>query len=478
MNLEEYSSYDGLGLAALVRDKEVKAEELVDLASQAIERVNPRLNAIVHRVDPTDLPVANADGPFAGVPFLLKDLGHNWAGAPSTMGSRIGTGLKFERDGPIASRFKHAGYQLIGVTASPEFGVNAVTENILHGPTRNPWNPDKSPGGSSGGAAAAVAAGIVPVAHATDGGGSIRLPAAWCGLVGLKPSRGRNPYGSASTSDGNSWVVAGHIVSRTLRDTVATLDVTSGPTSGDYISLPKRTDSFVKSMADSPRKLRVALCTRFQDAPVTDPDCVRTAVEAAKHLESLGHTVEEAVPGISYAEMSGVCFELFLAGAAEGILAVSAATGIPADEHHLEPHTLATLQYAKTRSSLDFRKALNRMVWMSREMARFHESFDVLLTPAVSQLPCDIGLYESSRYAGGGVDYWNVEGPLYAFSPLASVTGQPAIVLPFPIEGCPLPAGIQLSADIGDEATLFQLGAQLESTRPWSHIRPSIHVAS
>jgi amidase len=267
MNLDEYTKYDALGLAALVRDRQVTSAELADLAFQAMERVDPQLNSIVHRVNPQDFPVANADGPFAGVPFLLKDLGHNWAGVPSTMGSRIGIGLKFEKDGPIATRFKQAGYQLVGVSSSPEFGGNAVTESFLHGPTRNPWDLSKSPGGSSGGAAAAVAAGIVPAAHATDGGGSIRLPAAWCGLVGLKPSRGLNPYGSINTSDGNSWVVAGHIVSRTLRDTVAALDATSGPMPGDFIALPKRTESFLSSLATSPKKMKIAVCTRFKNGP-------------------------------------------------------------------------------------------------------------------------------------------------------------------------------------------------------------------
>lgn len=478
MNLEEYCSYDGLGLAALVRDRRVTPRELAELATQALERVNPQLNAVVHRVEPSQLQVANGNGPFAGVPFLLKDVGHGWAGVPSTMGSRIGIGLSFEKDGPIASRFRQAGFQVIGVSASPEFGSNAVTESFLYGPTRNPWDPGKSPGGSSGGAAAAVAAGIVPVAHATDGGGSIRLPAAWCGLVGLKPSRGVNPYGSPSTSDGNAWVVAGHVVSRTLRDTVAALDATSGPVPGDFIPLPKRVETYLSGLTRTPKKLRVALCTRFKDAPLTDPECVRTATEAARHLQSLGHIVEEVVPDISYEEMSRVCFELFIPGMAEGILAVSKATGRPADRNHLEPHVLATIEYARTQTLEVFRSALNRMVWMSREMARFHERFDVLLTPAVSQVPCDIGVYEASRYEGTGVDFWSIEAPLYAFSPLASITGQPALVLPFPVSDCPLPTGIQISAAIGGEDTLFQLGAQIEATHPWSHLRPPIHAVS
>ena len=211
---------------------------------------------------------------------------------------------------------------------------------------------------------------------------------------------------------------------------------------------------------------------------MTDANCVRTANEAAQHLLTLGHDVEEVVPQISYDEMTSVCFELFLAGMAEGVLNVSALTGKPVDENHLEPHLLATVEYAKTRSSLDFRSALNRMVRMSREMADFHQRYDALLTPGAAQLPCNIGLYNASRYAGTGVEYWNVEGPLYAFSPLASITGQPAIVLPFPIADCPLPVGIQLSTAIGAETTLFQLSAQIESSRPWSHLRPAIHAAA
>jgi Asp-tRNA(Asn)/Glu-tRNA(Gln) amidotransferase A subunit family amidase len=201
-------------------------------------------------------------------------------------------------------------------------------------------------------------------------------------------------------------------------------------------------------------------------------------MEAARHLQELGHIVEEVVPEISYDEMSNVCFELFLPGMAEGVLAVSTATGLPADAQHLEPHVLATVEYAKTRSAMDFRKALNRMVWMSRTMARFHQQYDVLLTPAVAQLPCDIGLYNAARYEGTSIDYWETEGPLYAFSPLASITGQPAIVLPFPIEGSLMPVGIQLSTAIGDEDTLFRLSAQIEATRPWSHLRPAVHAAS
>lgn len=431
----------------------------------------------MHRVDPAAHPVANQDGPFAGVPFLLKDLGHRWAGAPTTMGSRIGKGLRYDEDGPIASRFRHAGFQLIGVAASSEFGMNAVTETLMHGATRNPWDPSLSPGGSSGGGAAAVAAGIVPVAHATDGGGSIRQPAAWCGLVGLKPSRGRNPYGSSAMSDGNAWVVAQHIVSRTLRDTAAALDQTSGPIPGDFIPLPKAARPFVEAAATDPKRLRIALCTRWRDGSQTDPACIQAAVEAAKLFQELGHIVEEVTPDISYLDMTRVCFELFLPGMSDGVLAVSAMTGIAPSADSLEPPTLATVERSRRQTVADLRGALDRMVLMSRKMAALHETYDILLTPAVSRLPCPVGKHHASTYQANSTDFWEQEGELYEFSPLASITGQPALVLPFFVDGCELPAGIQLMARNGDDALTLQLGGQLERARPWLSRRPRIHAA-
>jgi amidase len=478
MTLDEYSQLDGLALAALIRDKAISAGEVLKVALQAMERVDAQLNAIVHRVDPAAHPVANSNGSFAGVPFVLKDLGHRWAGAPSTMSSRLGVGLRFDEDGPMACRFKQAGFQLIGVAASSEFGMNAVTESVLHGPTRNPWDPTRSTGGSSGGGAAAVAAGIVPIAHATDGGGSIRQPAAWCGLVGLKPSRGRNPYGAATMSDGNAWVVAHHVVSRSLRDTAAALDETSGPLPGDFIPLPKSGEKFISAVIREPRSLRIALCTRWQNASPTDPVCVQAAVEAARCFESLGHIVEEYTPDISYLEMTRVCFELFLPGMSDGVLAVSAATGIAPTVDSLEPPTLATVERSRRQTVSELRAALDRMVWMSRRMAVLHQTYDVLLTPAVSQLPCPIGKYHADTYRHGSTDFWETEGELYAFSPLASITGQPALVLPFFIDGCPLPVGIQLMSANGDETSLFQLGGQLERVRAWHQQRPAIHVTA
>lgn len=478
MNLEEYSRFDGLGLAELIATKQVSPAEVTDAAKKAMERVNGTLNAVVHLVDPAAHPIANHDGAFAGVPFVLKDLGHRWAGAPSSMSSRLGIGLKFAEDGPIASRFKQAGFQLMGVAASSEFGMNAVTESVLHGPTRNPWDITRSTGGSSGGGAAAVAAGIVPIAHATDGGGSIRQPAAWCGLVGLKPSRGRNPYATAAMSDGNAWVVAQHVVSRSLRDTAAALDATCGPLSGDFIPVPKPAESFLSEVARKPRQLRIALCTNWLDASPTDPTCVQAAIEAAKCFERLGHIVEEYRPDISYLEMTDVCFELFLPGMSDGVLAVSEMTGIPISEDTLEPPTLATLQKSRRQTTDELRRSLDRAVWMSREMGKLHQRYDVLLTPAVSQLPCKIGEYHASTYKQGDTSFWRNEGELYAFSPLASITGQPALVLPHFVDDCPLPVGIQLMGANGDEATLFQLGGQLERERPWSGKKPPVHVAA
>jgi len=476
MQLSEYAELDATDLASAIRKGDVSAEEVAALANAAIAKLNPTLNAVVHEADPEAYAGSDLDAAFGGVPFLLKDLGHGWAGIPSTMGSRIAEGLCFESDGPIAARFKQGGLRAIGVSASSEFGMNAVVETFRHGPTCNPWDVSLSPGGSSGGAAVAVAAGIVPIAHATDGGGSIRQPAAWCGVVGLKPSRGRNPVGSNQSSDGNAWVVAHHVVSRSVRDTAVALDITSGPLPGDYVNVERPSRSFGAVTEKAPRPLRIALCTQFVEAPHTDPTCVRAARDAAQLLEELGHSIEEVTPDIGLPDMVQTCFELFLHGAAEGILSVSRMTGVAPTSASLEPPSLAVIELARTRSAASLRMALQSMIVMSRTMGSFHEQYDVLLTPAVSSLPCKLGVHHASRYEQNGGEFWDFESGLYAFSPLGSITGQPALVLPFPMPETVLPVGIQLMGRNGDDATMLQLGAQIEQARGWSHLKPAIHA--
>ncbi len=473
MHLEDYVRLDAVGLAEAIRIGRTSSAEAVELAQEAVRRVNGELNCVVEVADPA--PECASDSRLAGVPYLLKDLGHNWAGFSSTMGSRIGAGFRFTEDGPLAQRLRKAGLRPIATTNSSEFGVNGVTEPLAHGPTLNPWDKHMSPGGSSGGSAAAVAAGIVPMAHASDGGGSIRVPAAWCGLVGLKPSRGRVPLGSLADSDGNSWITAQLAVSRTLRDTAAILDIASGPCPGDYVPLAPK-PCFLDAVATPPRKLRVAVCTRFDGAPVTDPDCETAAMAAGEHCARLGHGVTHVAPSIGYDDMASVCFDLFAPAMKGEIDAVARATGLPADHTTLEPQTIATIRYGEAMSAETLIDRLNRATAMSRIMGAFMEDYDVLITPTTSRTSCRIGEFSGTRYPDDNVSFWYEEMATYAFCPLFSITGQPAMTLPLHHADSGFPVGVQLTAATGNDAVLFQLGGQLESIAPWIERRPAIHV--
>lgn len=477
MDLSEYTSHDAVGLADLVRTKAVTAAELVDVANSALDAVNPALNAVIGRIDPpVDSELARLSGAFAGVPFLLKDLGHGWAGIQCDMGSRLTQGYVETDDSSLAQRLRSSGLVPVGRTNTPEFGVNATTEPVLHGPTNNPWDPARSPGGSSGGSAAAVAAGVVPMAHATDGGGSIRMPAAWCGLVGLKPSRGRNPLGPDAADPSHS-IVAAHVISRTVRDTAAALDVSSGPAKGDFIPLSRPEQKFLRAAATPPQKLRIALCTKLKDAPEPEGPCVEAAIDAARLCESLGHEVVETRPGIPYPHISALCFDLYTATAVSRIERLSRVMGRSATSKTLEPQTLAMLTKGRVMTALDVVQAFDHQNAMSRAMGLFMDEYDVFLTPAVSRVPCMTGEFRLSEYEKNDLGYWEREMACYTFLPLASITGQPAMSLPLYWTVSGLPVGVQISAAIGNDATLLQLAGQLEEARPWSGRKPSIHAA-
>ncbi len=477
MNLDEYTEFDAVALSDLVRKQDVSSAELIACAEDAIARINPAINAVIRPVhQDRDAPIQ--DGPFTGVPFLLKDLGHNFAGIACTMGSRIGRGFVPKEDGPLAARFRAGGLRPVGVTNSSEFGINGVTEPVAFGPTRNPWDPTLSPGGSSGGSAAAVAAGIVPMAHASDGGGSIRVPAAWCGLVGLKPSRGRNPLGSGTSNDATSWVSAQHVVSRSLRDTAAALDVTSGPLPGDYIAMPRHERSFLEELKRAPERLRIALMLSWPDGPNVDEDCRLAAFDAGRLAESLGHIVEEIGPRVSYDDMSDLCRDIFLPSLAEGVERTSAATGLPMGPDTLECQTLAAIKRLQSLSAMDLKRDLSKLAAMSRQVGAFMADYDVLLTPAVSRSPVEIGRFNPESYPPDSITFWSDEMSCYAFSALSSLTGQPSMTLPLSETAEGLPVGVQINGHIGDDATLFQLAAQFEAAAPWDHRRPALHAAA
>ena len=297
---QDYDTYDGLGLAALVRRRELKSEELLETAIARVEARNPGVNAVVTRLyDRARAAIAAGlpEGPFTGVPYLLKDLGVLYAGAVTTWGSRLFANYVADHDSEITVRLKRAGLVIFGKTNTPELGLSASTEPRLFGPTRNPWNPGRSAGGSSGGAAAAVASGMLPMAHATDGGGSIRIPASCCGLFGLKPTRARNPMGP-DQGEGWSGASVGHAVTRSVRDSAALLDATSGPDVGDPYWAPPPTGPFLAEVGRDPGRLRIALTTTPWNGQAVDPECSAAAGAAAKLCAELGHVVEEARPEV------------------------------------------------------------------------------------------------------------------------------------------------------------------------------------
>lgn len=442
----------------------------------ACEKVNPHINAVVHRFDPPE--VAASTGDLAGVPFLLKDAGHRWAGAPCEMGSKLAKGFKADVDGPIAARFRAGGLRPFGVTNSSEFAINATTEPVAFGPTQNPWKLGHSVGGSSGGAAAAVAAGIVPIAHASDGGGSIRMPAAWCGLYGLKPTRGRNPAASAAASDGNAWISVHHVVSKSLRDTAVALDLTCGADPGGFVPLLKPAAKFFTELGKPPGALRIAVCDQIPGGMKADPETLKALTHAVKILQDCGHAVEQANPGIGMAEISHVCFELFLSGIADSVDAMAAATGQTPGSDTLEPQTLASYRHASHLSAKALKSALNQLVAMSRKTGAFMSNYDVFLTPATASAAVRNGLYDAASYRNDPMSFWEREMELYDFLPLASLTGEPALVVPFLTGASGLPIGLQFTAKQNGEALLFRLASQFDEARPEITALPDIHATN
>ena len=478
MNLSDYTSYDGVGLAKLVRSGAVSRADLIDAANQAMDAVNPSLNAVIGRVDPPVYALGADQAPFAGVPFLVKDLSHGWAGIQCDMGSRLARGYVPKSHTEFARRLKSSGLVVTGRTNTPEFGANGVTEPVLHGATHNPWDAARSPGGSSGGAAAAVAAGIVPFAHASDAGGSIRVPAAWCGLVGLKPTRGRNPMGPDACEAGRP-VSAHHVVSRTVRDTAAVLDVTSGPAAGDFVPLMSPGPSFLSAAELDPEPLRIALCTRLNGAPEPEHPCVEAALAAAKMCEGLGHHVDEAVPEIDYQENRVALFQPLCADDRQPDRAHGNRDGPYARRGHARAPDACDLdQRSRAVTAPEMVASLNKLSALSAAMSGFMQNYDILLTPGVSRVPCMTGEFSPADYDPDDVSFWDKEMECYTFSPLPSITGQPALVLPLYWTVSGLPVGAQLIGGFGADATVLSLAGQLERTHPWADKRPPIHAAN
>ena len=470
----EYENYDALGLAQLVRDGDVSAGEVLDAAIARAGARNPQINALCHDLHDRARAAIGAglpDGPFAGVPFLLKDLYALLDGAPICNGSRMFDGYVCDHDTELVARHKRAGLVVFGRTASPEYGLCYTTEPRVHGPTRNPWNRDRIAGGSSGGAGAAVAARVVPMAHATDGGGSIRVPASCCGLFGLKPTRARNPAGPDA---GEGWAGLGvsHAVTLSVRDSAALLDATSGPDLGDPYHAPAPARPFLDEVGAAPGRLRIAVTTDNPNGAPVHPDCRAALDEAAKLCEELGHDVSEAAPAYEKDAMGDAMMAVVGANTLATLNRRAAELGRTASEDDVERVTWSVARRGDTVTGESYVQATQTLHRVGRQLAAFFTDHDMLLTPTLAQPPIAIGAMDMMTEDLDS--YRELLSAFAAFPSLANVTGCPAMSMPLHWNTGGLPIGAMFMAPFGDEATLLRLAAQLEAARPWFHRRPPL----
>jgi amidase len=492
---KEYAQYDGIGLAQLVKKGEVSPAEICEEAITRIERVNPALNAVITPMyDLARETVQNnlPDGPFAGVPFLLKDLLGDFAGVPQTMGSKACKNYIPARDSELVKRYKQAGLVILGKTNTPEFGLLGITEPELHGPTRNPWNTDHTPGGSSGGSGAAVASGMVPLASANDGGGSIRIPAACCGLFGLKVTRGRTPSGPAH---GKTWqgAVVEHVISRSVRDSAAVLDATQGADVGAPYVISPPLQPYLNEIEQSPGRLRIAFNTQSPIGTEVHPECIQAVEHTVGLMEELGHEVDEAHPDINGQALAKSFFTLYFGEVAANTDELNSILGRKANQADVETLTWTLGLLGRTYSAGHFVKAMHEWELAARIMGRFHETYDIYITPTLAYPPVKIGelalkpielallkivnTLKLGRLlkASGITDKLAVESlSKTPFTQLANFTGQPAMSVPLHWTSEGLPCGVHFMGRYGDEATLLRLAAQLEKAQPWFDKRPAV----
>lgn len=470
---------DATAQAELVRTGQASAAELVDAAIARIEKLDPEVNAVIHPLfdkGRDQVAAGLPDGPFTGVPFLIKDLFAPSAGDPQHNGMRVlrDAGAAALADSYLTGRYRRAGFVLVGRTNTPELGLVPTTEPEAHGPTHNPWSTAHSSGGSSGGAAAAVASGMVPVAHASDGGGSIRIPSSACGLVGLKVSRGRITMGPDRDESGLS---VNHVVTRSVRDTAAALDATEGPAAGDMAIAPAPARPYVEEVTTEPGRLRIGVLDHNPGGELHG-DCEAAVNGAAALLESLGHDVEDSHPAaLDRPEQTGPMFLARWSTMAKMVLgAIGRQVGRELTADDVEAGTWALAEMSNGVTGVGLAEALATSAAFTRQMAGWWaEGFNLLLTPTLGQPPPLLGELVASRedpYAAMA----RVTG-VVPFTTQANVTGQPAISLPLHWNDAGLPIGVQLMAAYGREDVLIRVAAQLERAQPWAHRRPPVSAA-
>ena len=495
MTFEEYRKYDAVGLAELVRKKQVKPMELLDIAIQRTEAVNPKINAVVTEL--YDFARKSAEqtdyrSPFAGVPFLVKDLGMQLKGTRYTNASRLQKDYISTQTSDVVQKVIDGGFLIFGKTNTSEFGLNPFVENDLFGNTHNPWNPDYTPGGSSGGSAAAVAAGIVPMATANDGGGSIRIPASCNGLVGLKPTRGRVSFGPIF---GEQWSGAANhelCVSRSVRDTAHYLDLVMGNSSGDPFILQAPDRPYAEEIKQPVRALRIGYSLEhpFHEQ---DPENIKAMEHTLQLLQSLGHQVEEVKLPYDSQLVADCLYSLVMGELSATIDAVAKERGKPARVEELEPTNWLLYSLGKKLSANEF--CLARMQWntLARSMQQFHSQYDLLLTPTLGMAPFKIGALQPKPWEKTALSALNNMGASgllkhsslieetkrkifqwIPYPPLANLTGQPSISIPLYRTTDNLPIGVMFTAPLCGEATLLQLATQMEQAQPWIEIVPEL----
>jgi amidase len=469
-----YTSSDALALGGFVRNGDLSAEELLETAITVIDRVNPQLNAVVHKLYDmarAQLPSVPTDGRFAGVPFLLKELASMWQGAPLTNSCAWMKGVRAPIDSEATRRIKAAGFVLVGKTNAPENGWSISTEPKLYGRTHNPWRADVTPGGSSGGAASAVAARLVPLAEASDGAGSIRVPASNCGVVGLKPSRGRvtiAPFG-------DFWLGGAYFfsVTRTVRDTAAYLDAMAGAVPGDAYTPPMPAETWTSHALYTPEKLRIGFTVTPPDGGPIDPEVVAAVRNTANVLAGLGHDVEEKNMAFDAATAWKTYTAMIPAENAAGFENLAGLVGRPVTQADVEPLTWALIERGRSHTAIQQVNLMNALRVYSREIANDLLPYDVYLTPTLTQKPRPFGHWDMSE---PDLDAYNAKWTDAVFMFPFNIAPNPAISLPLHWSSDGLPIGVQAVGRYGDEAMLLALATVLEQEMPWAGRLPPVHA--
>ena len=476
MNLQEYAEYDALGLAELVRKGDVSAANLLAIAEELVTSLNPKLNAVTLMMldhAKADLDRGLPAGPLSGVPFLLKDLLVSYGGVPTNSGSRLFEGWTRPHDSEILKRWREAGLVVMGKTNTPELGSSGSTEPLANGATHNPWKLGYTTGGSSGGSAAAVASGMVPVAHANDGGGSIRGPASCCGLVGLKPTRGRNPLGPDA---GQIWegLVIEHVVSRTVRDCAAFLDVTSGPDVGDPYAAPALAgfNSFLEATQSIPTKLRIGFSEGVPSGRRAHKDCSKALHSTVDTLINLGHELVEAEPDHDRSLLEEVFMTIFAAHGAHAIDSGAKLLGRTPSVENLEQNNIYLLETGRKITADQLLTAVDDMNMIARRFAQFFQQYDIWLTPTMAEPPPKHGHLDANM--ADSVLFFERLWRFNTANTIYNVSGNPAISLPLHITPDNLPIGVMLGSKFGNEALLISLASQLEEALPWNNRHPDV----